>query len=99
MIISLDESIKEIVPPFLENRRTDIQKLSMALESKDWELILSIAHNMKGSGVTFGFVKITELGLAIKQAAELQNIEQVSVQLGLFKDYLDNLRIEYHSKI
>ncbi len=46
-----DESIKDLIPHYLENRKDDIKKMNEALKKSDLSKIESLAHKFKGSGV------------------------------------------------
>ncbi|MEI9891716.1 MAG: hypothetical protein WDN45_15675 [Caulobacteraceae bacterium] len=41
-----------------------------SLDRDDYEAILVIGHNMRGSGGGFGFQSITDIGAALEQAAD-----------------------------
>jgi len=56
-----DESIADLVPQYLENRRKDLRRMKTSLEKNDLETVESIAHQIKGSGASFGFIRIGEI--------------------------------------
>ena len=61
-----------LLPQYFANRRKDVQSIAEALDrggSVDWDLIATLAHNMHGSGASFGFPEITALGEELERAA------------------------------
>jgi CheY-like chemotaxis protein len=67
--VELDESIRALVPGYLEKRRRDVQAISAALEEGDFDAIRVMGHKMSGTGAGYGFPRITEIGRGIESAA------------------------------
>jgi PAS domain S-box-containing protein len=99
---SQNEKIKEKIPPgleslvpeYLERRAQDIQRLMTALAAQDFETLRITGHNMKGTGLSYGFAKITEAGASIELAAKSQDQEELQRQIELLSAYLDRVEIE-----
>ncbi len=68
------ESLKGNYLESLAERHTE---LTAAVASQDFAEIGFIGHKMKGSGSSYGFDEITQLGAEIEDAAELQNLDQI----------------------
>ena len=95
IIVRIDADFKEIIPEFLNNRRQDIATIETCLDEKDYETIRVIGHSMKGSGASYGFRQITEIGKAIEDGAKKisdQIIEQNTQELS---EFMDNLHVEF----
>ncbi len=56
-----DESIADLVPQYLENRKKDLRRMKTSLKKNDLETVEAIAHQIKGSGASFGFIRIGEI--------------------------------------
>ena len=93
--ISIDPEIKELIPGFLENRQKDIQALSIAVESGDFEGIGFLGHSMKGSGGGYGFQKITDLGRSLEEAANAENQDEIRELVEELAAYLENVECVY----
>lgn len=63
------------VPMFLENRRRDVQSMQEALTSGDFPTVGRLGHNMRGTGTSYGFQAVTEIGAAIEyEATQLDEV-------------------------
>ncbi|MFN3134886.1 MAG: Hpt domain-containing protein [Candidatus Kryptonium sp.] len=52
---------------FLDIAEEKVKKMKEAFEVKDFKLIKLYAHQLKGSGASFGFQEITEISEQIEQ--------------------------------
>ena len=69
-VVHVEQDISDLIPGFLNNRRRDVGTLREALGKKDFEVIQSLGHIMKGTGAGYGFEKISELGKGLEDAAK-----------------------------
>jgi HPt (histidine-containing phosphotransfer) domain-containing protein len=58
-----------LLPRFLEHRRRDAAIIRTALESRDFETIGRLGHNMSGHGVSYGFPEISAIGKCLEAEA------------------------------
>ena len=65
-----------------------------ALKESDFPTIESIAHKIKGSGESYGFEKIGQIGEGIEKSAQEGNYEKIERLLEEFELYLDNLQYD-----
>jgi PAS domain S-box-containing protein len=68
-VLPQNPQIAARVPMFLENRRRDVQAMQDALTRDDFPTVRRLGHNMRGTGSSFGFQAITDLGAAIEEEA------------------------------
>ncbi len=92
--IKIDESILDLVPTYLENRRSDIEKITKALEADDISIVESIAHKMKGSGTSYGFERISHLGKQIESSAIDNDREKIRLLVKELELFLENVKYE-----
>ena len=95
IVIRVDADIEELIPKFLEARRGDVKTLVQALEKGDYDTVLFLGHNMKGTGGSYGFDLITELGREIEQSAKEQNAEKVGRLVIELSTYLERVEVVY----
>ncbi len=76
-------------PAYLENCRQNVLAIQNALDRADFEAVVILAHNMRGSGGGFGFQTITDLGAAIEQAADNGDLDAARKWVTELSLYLD----------
>jgi len=67
-----------IVALYLENRERDLRALADAVRRNDLATVKSIAHTIRGSGASYGFSELSELGVALEDAATRGDLASVS---------------------
>jgi CheY-like chemotaxis protein len=94
-VVRVDAGLAELVPGFLEHRRTDLDAIASALARADYEDVRVLGHNMKGSGAGYGFTRITALGASLEQAARRCESEEIRARAAELSRYLDGLHVQY----
>jgi two-component system, sensor histidine kinase and response regulator len=69
IVVRADESLRAVIPRYLESRRKDVETILAALEGSDFASIAALGHKMCGTGAGYGFPPVTALGAALEQAA------------------------------
>jgi HPt (histidine-containing phosphotransfer) domain-containing protein len=54
IVIHADKDLEDLIPEFLDNRRSDVESIRGALANDDYETIRVLGHSMKGSGGGYG---------------------------------------------
>ena len=70
---------------FLEHRAREVVTARAALRRGDFEFLLTLGHNLRGNGVSYGFPRLSVLGRRIESAAVARqeaDMEELLVQLG-----------------
>ncbi len=86
----LDEDIIALIPGYLNNRKKDLEKMLKALEENDIKPIKEIAHNIKGTALSYGQKKLNEIAIRLDHAAAISEWQNVRVELDEMKKILDN---------
>jgi len=87
-----DESwLTPIIPGYLEKRRSDVGKLRNAIEKKDYGTVRMVGHQMAGTGASYGFEKLTELGSALEESADSGDEAEISAEIEELERYLAGL--------
>jgi HPt (histidine-containing phosphotransfer) domain-containing protein len=84
--------IADHIPAYLNRRDADVKALQRALAEDDFQGVQEIAHNLKGSGSSYGFSKITEIGDGMEVAAKLGNRKEVGEHLSELFNYLSTIK-------
>ncbi|OEU68995.1 MAG: hypothetical protein BA863_09400, partial [Desulfovibrio sp. S3730MH75] len=84
----IDIDLKELIPNFISNTELEIKVLEEALASNDMSTINRVGHNIKGSALNYGFVKLAEIGKGLERAGADNDTAKVESVLVLFREYL-----------
>jgi len=75
---------------YLDNLQSRCQSLEKELELKNYKEISFIGHSIKGSGSSYGFDEISQLGFDIEQAAQKNDLSELKSLIGKFREFLKN---------
>jgi len=67
--LPVDAMLAPLVPGYLRNRAQDVVRLADALAQREFGVIAEVGHGMKGSGASYGFPAITDIGHRLELAA------------------------------
>ncbi|MEP7063887.1 MAG: PAS domain S-box protein [Betaproteobacteria bacterium] len=93
ILVYANPEIADLIPEFLQNRRSDVTAMLEALERGDFAIVASLGHGMKGAGGSWGFPAITDIGAALEHAAESADSEASRKWVGELSNYLDRVEI------
>ncbi len=93
--VRVDETLRDLVPHYLENRHHDVEKLKEALQAGNFEAIRVLGHSMAGSGGGYGFSRLTQIGRELEHAGEKRDRERVERGLSDLESYLRRIIVEY----
>ena len=94
--VEVDPIIALRVPSFLANRRRDVRTLLEAAERGRFEAIQRAAHNIKGSGASYGFEPISQVGRILEDAARARDVDAIRIALAQLDQYLDRVQVVSH---
>ncbi|MCY7280449.1 MAG: Hpt domain-containing protein, partial [Sphingomonas bacterium] len=86
--------LAERTPAYLENCRNNVIAINAALDQADFETVIILGHNLRGSGGGFGFQAITDIGAGLEQAADLADLGTSRKWAKELSDYLDRVDAE-----
>ncbi len=78
---AIDLSIDDLIPAYLQNRRNDVRLMTKALAAGEWHVIAELGHKIKGSGSSYGFPEISDLGRELERAAGAKERDAVRAAL------------------
>jgi chemotaxis protein histidine kinase CheA len=93
--VEIDQELVSIVPDYLENRRSDCFLIERLLEEGCLAEIQSLAHRMKGSGGSYGFDVISEIGEVLERAALVPDANVIRSAVEQLKIYLSCIEVSY----
>lgn len=96
-IRSEDSDLDTLIPEYLNRKHQDIHLLQEYISTQNFEGIRIIGHNLKGTGLVYGFPEITRMGKEIELNAKESNHEALKLGIEKFKHYIDSLPIPQRS--
>ena len=93
ILVTPDAAIARLVPKFLANRKLDVAIIIDMLRRKAYLELKSLAHNLTGTGGSYGCHGISDIGRALAEAAEKQDHAAVRNQACVLEDYVRRVRI------
>lgn len=78
---------------YLDKRAVELERLQELASGSDLDAIARIAHQIKGSGGSFGFAGLTEIGSELELAAKAGDRQGVAARLEDLKRYLQRVEI------
>lgn len=92
-IVRVDPDYADLVPGFLENRRSEIDIIRNSVANGDFSEIRRLGHGMKGAGAGYGFEVISEIGRNLEDAAITEDVSAIEAELLRLGSYLSEVRV------
>lgn len=83
------EILKDQKLVYLTRRQTEVAQLKQSLNEESFELALMIGHRLKGHGETFGFPKISSLGIEMELAAKERDKNKLRSMVDLLDENVE----------
>jgi CheY-like chemotaxis protein/HPt (histidine-containing phosphotransfer) domain-containing protein len=87
----LDDDCAALVPAFLEKRCEELTVLEKALAGGAFDTVYRLGHNLRGSGGSYGFPTMTEIGERMEKAAKAQDGEAVAREIAELREHLGDV--------
>lgn len=95
IVVVLDRNVEDLVPLFLAQRKADQAAMVTAMAGKDFVSLRKVGHGMAGSGSSYGFDALTELGERIVVAARASDLPALAELKAALDDYLARLVVKF----
>ncbi|HUS04676.1 MAG TPA: response regulator [Bryobacteraceae bacterium] len=89
--LHIPEGLEDLIPGYLNARRSDLQTLHAAMSQREFTSIAKLAHNLKGTGMGYGFPQITEIGRLLEKAAKESNEKEAAEQVQFLSSFLKDV--------
>ena len=94
-VVQVDPDLSDLVPGFLAHKRDDLRAILDALPRNDNDVIMHLAHRIRGDGGSYGFDRMTEVGRVMEQAARSRDSAAVSRLAEELLNWLDRIEVVY----
>ena len=85
--------LEEIVPGYLATRREEIAEMIALLSASRFDRLASLSHDLKGSGASYGFPELTQIGSALEHSAKQMDTTALSLQLTELNNYVGRVQL------
>ena len=89
--VEVPAGLEDLAPGYLAARRREVPRMLELLAASDFDCLHTLAHNMKGTGTSYGFVECTRLGGELEQSAERSDKTSIGLQLAELARYLSKV--------
>jgi HPt (histidine-containing phosphotransfer) domain-containing protein len=72
-LVDSDPGMRDLVAEFLDGLVNRVADLRSAHAEADWTRLLTLAHQIKGAGGSYGYPRISELATAMETAFKVQS--------------------------
>ncbi len=93
--VKVDKDIECIVPEYIDNIKKSCVNISGAISRSDFNFIYKFGHNMKGTGSSYGFEYISEIGKVLEKAGNTRDVKVINEEVDKLVDYLERIEIVY----
>ncbi len=95
IVIQVNPRIGDIVDSYLAHRNRDVDSLLDALDKGEFEQIRHLAHDLVGTGGSFGFEDMSLIGRSLESAAIKKETKEIKLLVEDLAEYLSNVRVVY----
>ena len=87
----MPEELQQCIPDYLRTVKGYASEMSSLLASNDFDKIRSMAHNIKGTGGSYGLPALTNLAAAVENSAKKADAGQLNGGLSELAGFLDRV--------
>ena len=95
IVIQVNPRIGDIVDSYLEHRSRDVDTLLDALDKGEFDQIRHLAHDLIGTGGSFGFEDMSLIGRCLENAALNKETKEIKLLVEDLAEYLSNVKVVY----
>ncbi|MDP9170459.1 MAG: response regulator, partial [Acidobacteriota bacterium] len=93
IFVEAPEGLEQIVPAYFSERKLEVPIFRRLLDASDFDPIRSMAHNIKGTGSSFGFPELTRIAGAMESSARESSEPGLRESLNELSRYLDRVQL------
>ena len=95
ILVTADPEFADLIPPFLENCRRELEAMSRALERGDLAVVAAASHKLTGAGASFGFKPLSDESRLVEDAAKTGDVAAAAAHLVELRRYLERVSVVY----
>lgn len=91
-LLQEDPSFYELVQEFVESLPTRLNEFHAAYQKRDFTMLKTLAHRLKGAGGSFGYPQITQVAAEMELAFKQQQTAGIDEWIGQLEELLSAAR-------
>ena len=95
IVVQVNPRIGDIVDSYLEHRNKEVESLRNSLARGEFERIRHAAHDLVGTGGSFGFEDMTVIGRSLESAAANKQTDEIKILVEELAEYLSRVEVVY----
>ena len=95
--VTAPEGLEELSRDYLARRKEAMSSLHGLLDREDYDSVRRMAHDVKGTGASYGFAPLTNVARSLEQAAMAHDLERMQCALNSMDAYLQSVDLAPHS--
>ncbi len=84
--------MKDIQDRYIKSFDKKLNEIDNGLINRNFEILRAMGHKLHGSGASYGFAKITEIGKTINSLAKEKKLDDINKQVSILKEYITDLK-------
>lgn len=93
--VTVNALLEPIMGRYLELRLEELVQTEEAIASGDDKAVRMLGHRLKGSGTSYGFARLTELGAKLESAGKEGDMNKAASLVSKVRAYLENVEVVY----
>jgi len=91
--VTAPDGMVELSRDYLARRRDAMSQLRGLLAKGDFDALRRMAHDVKGTGASYGFAPLTNVARSLEQAAAAHDLERMNLALNSMEQYLESVQL------
>lgn len=97
--IILNVRYKQLMPKFLELRRSELPIIENAIAQEDFTTLSRLGHNLKGAGASYGLESLSTIGKQLENAAQIGDVEALKEVHQSLTAFLSSVKVGFRNSI
>lgn len=93
--IQVDPELASIMPQYMKIRTQELGELNAAIAANESETVRILGHRLKGTGASYGFPELSEMGAQVEDAGQSRNMDVASMLAERIGNYLQRVELVY----
>lgn len=93
--VTVDAELEPIMDRYFAIQRKELGLMKEAIADGDAETVRRLGHKLKGTGTSYGFPLLTEMGAGIEIAAKNDDLTKAEELVTRVSNYIDNVEVVF----